>query len=246
MPTSGTTSFTLTRDQIIQYALRKLAVLDLGATPDSTTVANASQSLDMMIKSWATKGSKLWTIQELVVPLVAGQTTYNIGPTGSVSPLALATDKPLYLMQAWIRNVSATPNNDIPLMVISLNDYNKLGSKFSSGVPNSVELQVLKDYSVLKSYVTPDAYSAGIYQYHLLVKRTLQDTGGSTTNQDFPQEWLYALGWNLAAELIADYDIPPQKAQYIEAKAAKYLMEAEDFDVEQTSVYFTPAHKWTR
>ena len=240
MAVSGTSTFTLTRDEIISYALRKLAVLELGATPDSNTVSNAAMSLDMMIKSLVAKGSKLWTIEELTLPLVASQTVYNIGPTGSVTPLALATSKPLTLMQAWIRNTVNTPNTDIPLTILSLNDYNTLGSKGSTGMPNSVELQVLRDYSTLKTYVTPSTLEVGIYQIHLLVKRTIQDAGISTNNLDFPQEWLYALGWGLAAELCSDYELPPNRIQYIEAKAAKAMQEMEDFDTEQTSVYFTP------
>ena len=240
MATSGTTSFTLTRDDIIQYALRKLGVLEMGATPDTTAVANAATSLEMIMKSLVARGSKIWTITELTLPLTASQTTYNIGPTGSTTPLALTTDKPLGLMQAWLRNTSVTPNIDIPLTILSLNDYNTLGSKGSTGTPNSVELQVLRDYSVLRSYVTPSTLEAGMYQMHLLVKRTIQDAGVSTNNIDVPQEWLYALGWALAAELATDYDTPPNKTQYIEMKAQKALAEMEDYDTEQASVFFTP------
>lgn len=240
MATSGTTAFTLTRDDIIKYSLRKLGVLELGTLPDSSTTSNAAQSLDMIIKSLVAKGSKIWTIQELTLPLVSSQTSYNIGPTGSVTPLALVADKPVSLLQAWLRNVSVTPNIDIPLTVLSLNDYNTLGSKGSTGTPNSVEMQVLRDYVVVKSYVTPTSLEVGMYQMHLVVKRTLQDAGIATNNLDFPQEWLYALGWNLAAELCADYDVPPGKVQYIEAKASRALIEMEDFDVEQASMYFTP------
>lgn len=242
MAVSGTTTFTLTRDQIISYALRKLAVLELGATPDANTVTNATTALDMLIKSWVAKGSKLWTIQELTLPLVASQTVYTIGPTGFTP--SLIAEKPLTLMQAWIRNTTLTPQIDIPLQVISQNDYNLLGSKGSTGTPNSVSLQVGRDVSTLRIYTTPDTLAATNNQAHLLVKRTLMDVGTSTTNMDFPQEWLYALGWNLAAELASDYELPPNRVQYIEAKAAKALMEIEDFDTEQNAVFFAPGPRF--
>lgn len=242
MAVSGTTSFTLTRDEIISYALRKLAVLELGATPDTTTVTNAATSLDMMIKSWVARGSKLWTIQELTLPLTANKSTYTIGPTAYAPDLV--SEKPLYLMQAWIRNTSLTPQIDIPMQVISQHDYNLLGAKGSTGTPNSMQMFVGRDVSTLHIYVTPDAFSAGIQQAHLLVKRTLMDAGTSTTNMDFPQEWLKALGWNLAAELLEDYEIPPNKAQRIEMKAEMYLREAEDFDVENASTFFAPGPRF--
>lgn len=242
MAVSGTTSFTLTRDQIIQYALRKLAVLELGATPDATTVTNAAQSLDMIVKSWVAKGSKLWTIQELTLPLVANKTTYTIGPTTHTPDLV--SEKPMTLMQAWIRNTTLSPQIDIPMQVISQHDYNILGAKGASGTPNSMYLQVGRDVSTLKIFVTPDTYAQGTYQAHLLVKRTLMDAGIATNNIDFPQEWLYALGWNLAAELASDYELPPNRVQYIEAKAAKALMEIEDFDTEQNAIFFAPGPRF--
>ena len=249
LTTSGTTSFTVKAQDVVNYAFRKMGVLELGATADSNATANALFSLEIIIKNLIVKGSKLWTIQELVLPCVAGQTTYNLGPTGVVpasGSLDLATDKPLLLMQAWIRNNTSTPPNDIPLMVISQYDYNTLGNKGSSGTPNSVELQVLRDYSVLKSYVTPDTFAQANYTYHLLVKRTLQDVTSLTNNFDLPQEWLLPLGWLLAAELCPDWEVPPNKTQMIEMKAAKYLAEVEDFDVETASIFFTPASRWYR
>ena len=68
------TTFTVSRDQIIQLALRKLGVLELGDTPDAATVSNASLALNLFIKQMATSGLKLWKVNELVLPLVAGQT----------------------------------------------------------------------------------------------------------------------------------------------------------------------------
>jgi len=241
MATSGITTYALTRDQIIQFALRKIGALALGATPDSTEVTNAAQALDMMIKSWVTKGIKLWTINEITIPLVASQTSYILGPTGATPTPDVETDKPMKLMQAWLRNTSVTPNNDIPLQVLSQQEYNQFGSKFSTGVSNAAYLQVGRDTSTLYTYLTPDTNAASMYQMHIVTQRLLQDAGISTANLDFPGEWLYALGWNLAAELSVDYGVDQQRLQYIEAKAGKFLTEVEDFDTEYNSVFFSPS-----
>ena len=48
MATSGTTTFTVTRDQIIEAALRSLAVLEEGATPGPNALENASFSLNLI------------------------------------------------------------------------------------------------------------------------------------------------------------------------------------------------------
>jgi len=241
MATSGTASFTLSRDEIIQYALRKTGVLALGVTPGATEVTNAAMALDMMIKSWITKGIKLWTLQELTLPLVANQSNYVIGPSGTTPTPDLVEVKPMKLMQAWLRNVTVTPQNDIPLQILAQEQYNKFGSKFSTGTSNAVYMQVGRDNSTIKTYLTPSTTAAGLYQMHLLVQRPLQDAGVAATNLDFPSEWLYALGWNLAAELATDYGVESERLQYIEAKAAKFLQEVEDFDTEYNSVYFSPS-----
>lgn len=236
MSTSGTTTFTLARDDIIQYALRKIGRFDIGTTPDSTVVANAATALDMMIKSWINKGIKLWTVEQYVLPLVSGKTSYNIGPTG----IDLVTDKPFKLRQAWLRNISVTPSDDVPLNLISQYDYNLFGSKFSTGTANSIYMEVLRDNSNVYLYLTPDTYSQSNYQLYFVAQRLVQDAGISTNNLDFPTEWLYTLGWNLAAEIALDNSVDPQRITYIETKAAKLLDEAESFDVEYTSTYFTP------
>lgn len=240
MATSGTTTYALTRDQIIQFALRKIGVLELGVTPNATEVTNAAQALDMMIKSWITKGIKLWTLQQVVIPLTASQSSYIIGPTGALPTPDIIADKPMKLMQAWLRNTTVTPNNDIPLMVISQQEYNKFGSKFSTGTSNAVYLEVGRDTSKVYTYLTPDTTAAATYDLYLQTQRTIQDAGISTNNLDFPSEWLYALGWNLAAELSTDYGVDAERIQYIEAKAAKFLTEVEDFDTEYNSIYLQP------
>src|SRR5512138_3622817 len=113
-----TTSYSVSRDTIITTALRKLQVIELGVTPDSTTLANSAQALNIMIKAWQTQGIKLWTIQNYIIPLVAATNAYTI-----------ATDRPLKIIQAWMRNISVTPNIDTPLQILSRQEYNVLGSK---------------------------------------------------------------------------------------------------------------------
>lgn len=243
MTVSSTTTYTqsYTRDQIIAFAMRKLGILELGTTPDATSVSNFNESLNLLLKSWITKGVKLWTIQELTLPLTANTNTYVIGPTGSTpgTPVLVA-DKPMKLLQAWLRNVSVVPSNDIPLQVISQHNYNEFGSKFSTGTTNSVYMEVGREQSTVKLYTTPDTNSAALYQLHLLTQRYLFDAGTASATLDVPSEWMYALGWNLAMDCLLDYGVSGERAQMIMAGAVKFLTEAEDFDTEYNSVFFTP------
>lgn len=247
MTVPTTTTFNYNRDQIIQFAMRKLGVLEPGATPDPLIVQNFSDSLNLILKSWITKGIKIWTIVELTLPLQANKGSYIIGNTGTAPGTPdLVTDKPMKLMQAWLRNTSVTPNNDIPLQVISQRNYNEFGSKFSTGTSNSVYMNVGRDQSTVFTYLTPDTVAAGMYQMHLLTQRTLYDVTASTDNLDVPAEWLYALGWALAQDQILDMGVEPARAQMIGGAAHKYLSEAEDFDTEYNSVYFTPDMRYQK
>lgn len=241
MAVSGTTTFSYTRDQIIQFAMRKLGILELGATPDSDIVNNFSDSLNLIIKSLITRGIKLWTIQELTLPLVSSKTTYVIGPStsGPITP-DLVADKPMKLMQAWLRNVSVSPQNDIPLEIISQHNYNEFGSKFSTGTSNSVYLEVGREQSTMKMYLTPDIYASQMYQLHFLTQRPLYDVVSSIDTLDVPIEWMYALGWLIAEDSMFDFGVPPQRQVIISAKAQDLLSKAEDYDIENNSIYFTP------
>jgi len=242
MAVSTTTVFTLTRDEIIQYALRKLGVLEAGVTPDTTTVTNASTALNMLIKSWIAKGVKLWKVTELTLPLVSGQRSYGIGNAGP----DLVTHKPMRLLQGFLRNVSVPVQNDIPLQLLAKHDYNVLGSKQSTVTPNSIFLDVQRDSSTLYFYPTPDANVASIYQAHIITQHPILDVVSATDNADFPTEWLKAIGWNLAAELATDFGVDAERLQYIEAKALAAITEMEEWDIEQTSIYFAPSTQFYR
>lgn len=239
---STTTSFTLNRDQVISYTLRKCGVLELGVVPDNYTIDSAQLALNLLIKNWIVKGIKLWTQTELVLPLVAGQTVYTVGPVGP----DLVTDKPQKMIQAFLRNTTNPQALDIPLMMISNRDYNILGSKFSQGTPNSIYCDINRDNAQFSLYLTPDTFSQSTYQVHIVSQRLLQDVSQSTDNLDFPQEWLLPIAWGLAAEIGLDNGLEMDKLDYIEKKANKYLTDMEDWDAEYTSLYFTPDIRYTQ
>jgi len=248
MAVTGTTTYTVDRDQIITYALRKIGALELGATADSTTISAYTDPLNMMIKSWITKGIKLWTVTELTLPFTASKRVYIIGNTGTTEfgTPDLVANKPMELIQAWLVNVSVTPNNRIPLQVISRKNYNEFGSPDSTGTPNSVFMEVGRDQSRIKVYVSPDSVAATDYQLQFVTQREIYDMTNSTDNFDFPVEWLYALGWNFAAEIATDFGVSQQRLAFIEAKANKFLSEVEAYDVEKNSIYFTPDMRYTK
>jgi hypothetical protein len=82
MATSGSTDFNLTRDQIINAALKKLGVIEGGESPSNADKADAIIALESMIKFWMAAGFKLWKIEEATVFLEPGQAKYSLSTTG--------------------------------------------------------------------------------------------------------------------------------------------------------------------
>lgn len=92
MAVSGTNTFTVTRNDIIDAALRTLGVIGIGETPQNEDYTNCSQALNIMIKSWAKKGFPLWTVQNLEIPMIDGVREYPIGPTAGYVYSVTVTD----------------------------------------------------------------------------------------------------------------------------------------------------------
>lgn len=237
MATSGTTSFSVTRNDIISASLRLLGVLEEGATPSPTAIENASLVLNMMIKDWMTDGIKLWTTTEITLPLVANKTSYTLGPAVGND---LVTNKPLRLIQAFLRNTSVSPYIDMPMTLISEQEYNILGSKFSEGAVNSVYYKPYVVNGIVKVFLTPNSSTATTYELHLNVQRPIEDITGANQTFDFPSEWYQSLRWGLAAELASEYGLTTERISAIISRSNSYKDRLAAWDTEYNSTFFQP------
>ena len=244
-------TYSIDRDQIIALALRKLGVLELGDTPDVNSIANASMSLNLLVKQLNTEGLKLWKNSELIIPLTTTQTVYILGgPTSTLmydtqAPTVAITDKPLKVIQGWYRNTQSTPNIDTPVMLLSKQEYNVLGSKGSTGTANSIFYDVKKLNGILYVYLTPDLDMSTNKELHIDVQLPLNDVLLSTDIPDFPNEWMNTLVWNLADQLAIEYGVPMNYRQEIAQRAQQYKAQLTDWDVEAASTFFAPEFRTT-
>lgn len=237
MTTSGTTTYSVTRNDIIYASLRLLGVLEEGAVPNATAIENASLVLNLLIKDWMTDGIKLWTVNEIVLPLVSAKNTYTIGPDVGND---LVTNKPLRVIQSHLRNLSVNPPIDMPMTIISEQEYNILGSKDSQGNINTVMYKPYVTYGVLKVFMTPTTEVATNYELHLNVQRSIQDITNSNQTFDFPSEWYQSLRWGLAAELVGDYGLDLQRSALVIQRAEQYKQRLMAWDTENASTFFQP------
>lgn len=241
-------NYSVSRDTIIALALRKLGVLEIGDTPDPDTINNANYSLNLFIKQMNVDGLKMWKNSELIVPLTAA-TKYILGGTSSIvmydslAPSTPITDKPLKAIQGWYRNKTATPNIDTPVKMLSKQEYNELGSKFSTGSPNSFYYDPKTTYGNLYIYLTPNAYTIANLEFRMVSQMPINDISAGADIPDFPNEWFNCLVWNLADQLAIEYGVPMNYRQEIMTRAAAYRKELTDFDVETSSTFFQPDYR---
>lgn len=85
MASSGTQTFTQTRDELILDAFQLLGVYGIGRTISSEDNELASRLLNKMIKAWSTKGLHLWEKNEGVMFLQPSVSSFTLGSTGRVT-----------------------------------------------------------------------------------------------------------------------------------------------------------------
>jgi hypothetical protein len=231
MTTTGTDTFTMTRDDLIKAVMRNMQALGGGESPITEDYTNITQAMNIVIKSLAKKGVALWVTQDLAIPMVAAKYSYTIGPSGAdVTAL-----RPLKIIEGtFIRDANGY---DTPLNPLSRQEYDTLGSKTSAGVPNSYYYDAQMGKGVLYLYsVAVDATRT----VHAQVQRQFYDMVASGDNFDFPSEWFQGLKWALTEELMLEYGVPEKQWQYIISKAAQTVEECFAFSQETTSVLFQP------
>ena len=245
MPSTGTASYTINRDQLIAASMRTLRVLREGDVPNATQVANAVACLEMLVKNMQSKGLQLWAYQLLAIPLAANQQSYTIGPSGA----DVTSVRPLRLFDgAYIRQTVNGMSFDTPLRVISRLEYLQFGAKASSSFPNSVYYHPGIDtaggvtspstgYGTLFVYTTAAQTGSTIYGNF---QRPLYDMTNATDEFDMPQEWFRALRFGLAADLSYEMPVDINIARDVRARAKEVLDEMQDWSVEWAPLQMTP------
>lgn len=230
MATSGSTDFSVTRDQLISGALRIAGAIAQGETPTATQVTEAAEALNMFVKELQADGMPLWAIKQYAVTLTA-TSTYNIGSGQTVN-----TSKPLKVIQAFLHNTST--GIDIPMRIITRDEYNRLGNKTSTGQPIQLFYEPLNTYGVLHLFPVPDTNSISNCTVTIVYQRPFEDFDASTDTPDFPQEYYNTVKFGLADLLAPEYGLPLQERQDLSRRASTLRTTSNGFDTEEGSMFF--------
>lgn len=229
------TTFSVTRDDIINRALRICGAYDATNPPSSTDFSVVSLAMNMMIKAWIVDGVSMWKVETVNIPLLSGQNTYNVGPYATGTG-AVVRSKILKILNASVRdNTSASFPFDTVIDLISIQEYENFGSKNSQGVVNSMVYRPLDDStspavsSFIQVYPTP---ADNFHALRLVVYTTINDVNVGTDPLDFPQETYLALSWNLAKEICMEYSVPMERVGFITKMAKEAFDTMKDWSQE--------------
>jgi hypothetical protein len=233
-----TTVFSVTRDDIIKAALRKLEVIGEGETPSTEDYINCAFALNLLIKGMEVDGCYLWKVSEVTVPLLTGVASYQIGPTATGTG-AVVTDRPIKVIDtSYVRDASGLDTN---LQILTRQEYNQLGFKATASTPSMVFYDPLLSNGVAKFYGVPvDA----THTAYLTVQTPVYDFNTGSEVLDFPQEGYQAVVYGLADEVMDEYPLPsPSTEARITQRAAFYRSKLADFSQEEGSVFLQPAER---
>lgn len=231
MATSGTYTFTLTRDEIIQSALRSLGAFGVADIIPPADILNCAQALNILLKTWMMKGLPLWCVEEVRVPMTVGIKAYNL------NTFTTGNYRPGRILDA---NLEDPTGNTVNMTITSRYDYNLLGSKDQPGIPNQIFYNPQRDNGIMTVYNVPNLPN---YTMVTTLQRPLQDVNVAADNLDFPQEAIQAMKWNLMDELALEYGTPQINLTMVTQKAKMFLDELFSWEQENASVYFTPSQR---
>lgn len=144
--------------------------------------------------------------------------------------------RPLRIVDA--RRYHLASKIDTSMIALSRLDYRQMPNKDAQGTVTQYfyDPQIGNGYIYLWPSPSDSTFAVKFTWY-----RSLQDMDASANTADFPQEWINALTWNLAKEIMIEYGVPAQTQMAIAGMAAETLDIVKQWDKEPESMFFGPA-----
>jgi hypothetical protein len=194
-----------------------------------------------------TEGEFFWTTvngapagNTITLATSFGSNTLNSRPT--VYAYQTKAIRPLRVLDAFVR--TSPPNGtDIPVRLISQDEYNRFGNKESQGMPIQARFDPQSNRAIISVYPLRAINSGDIL--YLECQFPIEDFVNANDDYDFPQEWGAALKYNLALHIAPEYGVSDAKFKQINFLASTTYDAVKDWDQEQASVFLQPSN-WGR
>ena len=220
MTTSGTYDFNPALGEIVLYAYQNIGVRPSSVLQEHMEAAR--MATNMMLSRWSNQGVNLWAVELVTVPLVAGQSKYDVD-SNTVMVLDAYTN-------------TGTGTIDRVIMPISRTEYASYPNKSQQGFPTSYWFDRLISPSITL-WPVPDGTSATVLKYYKV--RQVQDANlqnGQTV--EIPYMWLECFADGLAYRLARIW--APQVAPLLKQVADESYQIASAQNVENVNTYISP------
>jgi hypothetical protein len=223
MTTSGTYTYNPSLGELTLFAYNLAGVRNTALVQEHMEAARMAANL--MLANWSNRGVNLWAVDLVTVPLVAGQSTYNVdGDT-------------VVMLDAYmvIDNGNSDPIDRI-ILPISRTEYASYPNKEQQGFTTVFWFDRLIAPTVTL-WPVPDGTSAQFLKYYRV--RRIQDSnlqGGQ--NVEIPYLWLDAFAYGLASRLAQIWN--PPLIQMLKPLADEAYQIAADQNVETAQQYISP------
>ncbi len=231
MATSGTSIIQLSRDDLINAALRKLLVIGEGQTANASQLVTATSALNNLVAEFRTLGMSIWARKEYIIPLVEDQSVYTLG-IGQEFNTA-------YPQKVYKIEMEQGPDweSRIDMNMLSFMDFGMLPIT-STGTPVNAMYQPQINKGVLTVWPTPDATMYDDSRLRLTYQAPFEYFIAGVDTPDFPEEWNNALIYALASTLGDEMGKPMVERQWLEKQAEKHLATALAGGTEEASLFF--------
>ena len=222
MATSGTTSFNLSIDDIVEEAYERIGM----RINSGYDIKSARRSLNILFSEWGNRGVHLWKVELDQVALVQGQANYTVNTDVSD------------VLEAYISSTSGTPGtttNDLSLSKIDRSTYAALPNKGTQGQPSQYYVD-RQTTPVIYLYQTPDL-STYTYLKYYVIKR-IEDSGAYTNTADVAYRFIPCMCAGLAYYLAIKRS--PQRAELLKLAYEDEMKRVLDEDGSRTSLYISP------
>ena len=213
--TSGTTSFTLTLDDLIEEAFQRCMI---SSTRQGYDLREARTSLNILLAEWGNRGVHLWKVKSYTQALTQGTATYS-APSD-------ASD----ILEVVFRNGST----DSSMTKISRSEYINIPNKTSQGTPSQYYID--RQYvPTITLYQTPDTTGTEIFYYYVGI---IEDAGAYTNNPDVYYNFIPCLTSGLAYYL--SMKKRPELTQQLKLIYEDEMQRALTENGQRTSVHIVP------
>jgi hypothetical protein len=223
MATSGTYTFNPSLGELTLYAYNLIGVRNTAVLQEH--MESARMASNMMLARWSNQGVNLWAVDKISVPLVQGQTTYNVDANTVMILDAYMT----------VDNGNGQPIDRI-ILPISRTEYASYPNKEQQGFTTTYWFDRLLAPTVTL-WPVPDGTSAQYLTYYRV--RQLQDSNLQNGQQvEIPYLWMEAFAYGLAQRLAMVWS--PEKVAILKPIADESYMIAAEQNVEQAQQYISP------